>query len=87
MVSVPCRSRLPVFGSLTVEYETVPGRLLAFTSENDIVPVGAIVGLSPPTVAVSVALDPAFTEFGEDCRFTVGVGNPTKNVVLAEVEG
>jgi hypothetical protein len=44
------------------------------------------VGLSPPTVAISVVLDPAFTGFGEDCRFIVGVAKPTKNVAMGEFE-
>jgi hypothetical protein len=75
MVSEPCRLRLPVLGSVTVTYETVPGRLPALLSLKEIVPEGAIVGLSPTTVVTSVVLEPAFTGLGDAARDTKGVGN------------
>jgi hypothetical protein len=56
-------------------------------SKKEMVPVGAIVALSPRTVAINVVLEPAFTGLGDACRFTVGFANLTKNVVPEEVEG
>lgn len=86
---VPCRSRFPVLGSVTVAYETVPGSGVRplMGSKKEMVPVGAIVALSPRTVAINVVLEPAFTGLGDACRFTVGFANLTKNVVPEEVEG
>lgn len=87
MFSAPWRSRLPVLGSVTVEYEIVPGRVPALLLLKVNVPVGAMVLLAPNTVATRLVLEPALIVLGEACRFTVGVANLTKNVVLEEVEG
>jgi hypothetical protein len=87
MVTVPCRSRFPVFGSVTVEYEAAPRELPAVVSLNPMMPVGAIVGLAPRTVATKLVLDPAFTGLGETWRITAGAGNCANSVPLLKDAG
>jgi hypothetical protein len=51
------------------------------------VPVGGIFELKPAIVAVRVAVEPAFTGFGADCKFMFGVANVTLTRTGEEVDG